>query len=159
MNKNIFLWLGIFALVIVFGSIFLINARANQTNSDSTNLTANITSNSPVDRIEVYHFHRERQCPTCIRIGNLTELTVKTYFKKELDSGKLVFAHINVELPENMELANKYNATGSSLMIGVYRMDGSFSKEEDLAVWYKMGSQEEYLAYMKGVIEHKLAGN
>lgn len=154
MNKHILLFLGMVALALIFGSIFLTNAQAKSDLANQTTNMANttITSNSLVDMVEVYHFHRTRQCPTCIRIGNLTELTLKTYFQNELDSGKLVFAHINVELPENAQIAEKYGATGSSLMIGVYRKDGSFSKEENTDVWYKMGNQEEYLAYMKGIM-------
>jgi len=156
MNRPVFLCLGIVALVLIFGSIFLINTQAKE---DLANQATNMTANSPVEKVEVYHFHRLQQCPTCIRLGNLTELAVKTYFQKEIDSGKLVFRHINVELPENAEISAKYEAAGSSLMIGVYRKDGSFSKEEDTAVWYKIGNQEEYLAYMKGIIGQKLAGN
>jgi len=53
----------------------------------------------------------------------------------------------------------KYGATGSSLWIGVYRKDGSFSKEENINVWYKINNKEEYMAYLKGIIEQKLAGN
>ena len=44
--------------------------------------------------------------------------------KHELASGRLVFAHVNYDLPENAALATKYGVTGSSLWIGVYDANG-----------------------------------
>ena len=57
-------------------------------------------------------------------MGDLAEKTVNGNFKDELASGRLVFAHINTELPENKALAEKYGVTGSSLWIGVYNDNG-----------------------------------
>lgn len=110
---------------------------------------------SPQVLVEVYHFHRTSQCWSCKTLGELAEKTVNTYFKNELESGKLTFEHINVELPENKQLAEKYGASSSSLIIGVYNNNG-FSKEEDTNVWYKLNDEEEYMSYLKSVIESKL---
>lgn len=106
-------------------------------------------------RVEVYHFHRTSQCWSCKTLGELAEKTVTTYFKSEVESGKLKFAHVNVELPENKMLADQYGASGSSLMIGVYDSNG-FSKEEDTKVWYKLNDEQDYMSYLKSVIEAKL---
>ena len=110
-------------------------------------------------RIEVFHFHGTRQCASCKAVGAYTEETVETYFSDELESGKIVFRHINAELPENREIALKYGATGSSLWIGIYRADGSFSKEENVKVWYKINDKQDYMNYLKQVLEQKLNGN
>jgi len=107
--------------------------------------------------VEVYHFHGTHQCPSCIKVGELAEKTVNTYFKDELESGKLVFGHINGELPENRDLVDKYGVTSSSLWIGTY-VNGEFHKEQNVNVWYKINNEDEYMAYLKGVIENKLAG-
>ena len=106
-------------------------------------------------RVEVYHFHRTSQCWSCKTLGEFAEKTVNTHFKKELESGRLKFDHINVQLSENKELAEKYGASGSSLMIGIYDSNG-FSKEEDTKVWYKLNNEQEYISYLKSVIEAKL---
>jgi len=108
-------------------------------------------------KVEVYHFHRTSQCWSCKTLGALAEKTVNTYFKNELESGKLKFGHINVELAQNSEITNRYGATGSSLMIGVYK-EGKFTKEEDTKVWYKLNNEEDYMTYLKGVIDSKLKG-
>jgi len=111
-----------------------------------------------VEKVEVYHFHATSQCVTCKTVGANAEATVNTYFANELKSGKIVFAHINIDTPENKVLVDKYEAKGSSLIIGVYGKDGSFTKQEDTNVWYKMDKTDS-MSYLKGVIEQRLAGN
>jgi PBP1b-binding outer membrane lipoprotein LpoB len=107
-------------------------------------------------KVEVYHFHGISQCVSCITVGAYAEETVNTYFSQELKDGRLVFAHVNYDLPENKALATKYGVTGSSLWIGTYT-DGKFSKEENVNVWYKINSKGDYLSYLKEVISAKLA--
>ncbi|KUG14357.1 hypothetical protein ASZ90_016005 [hydrocarbon metagenome] len=69
-----------------------------------------------------------------------------------------MFGHVNANLPENKALVERYGPTGSSLFIGVYDKDG-FHKEENVNVWYKIGDKEEYMTYLRGVIEKRLAGD
>jgi hypothetical protein len=114
---------------------------------------------SNVQKIEVYHFHGTNQCYSCKTVGAYAEETVKTFFAQELESGKVVFAHINNDLPENQGLVKKYEVTSASLWIGVYKKDGGFSKEQNTTVWYKINNKSEYLNYLKGIIENKLKGN
>ena len=115
-----------------------------------------INSISGVEKMEIYHFHVEQQCYSCITVGKYAEETVNTYFQNELKSGKIVFAHVNIDLSENYELVNRYGATGSSLWIGVYDEGGNFVPEENSNVWYKINNRNEYVEYLKSVIEEKL---
>ncbi|OGJ22045.1 hypothetical protein A3K73_08530 [Candidatus Pacearchaeota archaeon RBG_13_36_9] len=112
-----------------------------------------------IEKVEVYHFHATRQCYTCKTVGAFSEETVNAYFANELKSGKLVYAHVNVDLPENKALVDKYEAKGSSLLIGVYGKDGSFSKQEDTNVWYEIDNKIDFTNYLKGVIEQKFSGS
>jgi len=123
------------------------------------NVTASGTPiSSEIERVEIYHFHSTNQCYSCKTVGAYAEETVNTYFSSELKSGKMVFGHINVDSPENKELVDKYEAKGASLLIGTSYKDGTFTKEENTNVWYKISNKEEYLSYLKGVIENKLSG-
>jgi len=125
-------------------------------------ITCSVVANTNevnIEKLEIYHFHATRQCYSCITLGDYAEETVNTYFSDELNSGKIVFGHINGDLSENKELVIKYSATGSSLWIGIYYKDGSFVKEENVNVWYKIGDKGDYMNYLKGIIEQKLAGN
>ena len=83
---------------------------------------------------------------------------MNTNFKDDLASGRLVFAHINAELPENKALAEKYGVTGSSLWIGVYNSNG-FHKEQDTKVWYLIDNEDDYTSYLSGIITKRLNGN
>lgn len=117
-----------------------------------------IESKNTFDRVEVYHFHGNTQCSSCIAVGDLAEKTVNANFKDELASGRLVFAHINAELPENKALAEKYGVTGSSLWIGVYNGNG-FHKEQDTKVWYLIDNENDYTSYLSGIITKRLTGD
>jgi hypothetical protein len=121
-------------------------------------LAAHAINSSSVDRVEVFHFHRNQQCESCIAVGNLAEATVNANFKEELASGRLVFTHINAELPENAALAEKYGVTGSSLWIGVYDKNG-FQKQQDLTVWSLINNKDQYETYLSGIISKRLNGD
>jgi hypothetical protein len=111
-----------------------------------------------VQKVEVIHFHGNSQCTSCIAVGALAEETIKTYYGAELLSGKVTFAHINFDLPENKELAQKYGVTGSSLWIGIYDENG-FHKEENANVWYKIQDKPGYMTYLKGLMDKRLQGD
>ena len=151
-NKLIY---GIAIGVFVLLSVFFIPKYMNG------NVIASSGSkiSSDIEKVEVYHFHATRQCVTCKTVGAFSEETVNTYFANELKSGKLVYAHVNVDLPENKDLVDKYEAKGSSLLIGVYGKDGSFLKQEDTNVWYKIDNKTDFMNYHKGVIEQKFSGS
>lgn len=141
-------------------------SNANDTNPDTTGNTDNSSYKangtfvplSNVTTIEVIHFHNTNQCYSCITVGEYANETVNTYFSQELSEGKISFAHVNAELSENQEIVAKYNANSPSLCIGVYA-DNTFYKEENIKVWYKISNKEDYLAYLKGILEKRLAGD
>lgn len=125
---------------------------------DSTSLSKS-KATGDVERLEIYHFHGTHQCYSCITVGAYAEETVNTYFPDEVKSGKIVFGHINGELPGNKELVTKYAATGSSLWIGTYTKGGNFTAEQNVNVWYKINDKQDYMTYLKGVIDKRLAGD
>jgi len=113
---------------------------------------------SPVEKVEVYHFHPTNGCRSCTTVGDYAEETVKEYFSNELKNGKLVFDHINYQDNANTDLVERYGVTGSSLMIGVYNKT-SFTRESNHKVWYMTGNKTQYMNYLKGVIDQRLAGD
>ena len=133
-------------------------AKSSATGQQSTSSSGAIGSNSTVERVEVYHFHGDQQCVSCIAVGDLAEKTVNANFKDELASGRVVFAHVNYDLPENAALAAKYGVTGSSLWLGIYDANG-FHRQQDMDVWYLTGNKEKYKAYLASVITRRLNGD
>lgn len=121
--------------------------------------SADEMNNSTGDRIiEIYHFHPTNGCHTCTTIGEYAEETVKKNYPAELENKTMIFDHINFQDPKNAELVKKFGVTGSSLMIGVTDPSG-FHKEEDIKVWYKTGNKDEFMSYLKGLLDRRLAGS
>ena len=152
-------YLGLLFIVLLF-----ISGCSSSGNDDITESITNLDllnqekESSNVEKIEVYHFHGTNQCYSCKTMGDYAEETVNTYFADELDSGKIVFGHVNGELPENKELVMKYGATGSSLWIGVYDNNG-FHAEQNIQVWYKIKDKEDFQKYLKAIIQKRLNGD
>jgi len=175
-EMTLFLFIGIVLVLVVF----LVSSGGVSQKEDSSvekiddNLTVNSDMNTEplentqenittvnswsVDKVEVLHFHGEYQCISCINVGKCAEEAVSDFFSDEQNSGVVYFAHVNGELSENAALVQKYEATGSSLWIGVYNKDGSFSKEQNINVWYKTSNMGKCKEYIKGVIGAKLTG-
>ena len=154
---------GLIAIIgILLFSLMLTGCKSNASQDNNTGNSVTSTSTDEriinIDKLEIYHFHGTNQCYSCITVGDYAEATVNTYFKEEIEKGIIVFDHINGELPENRDLVIKYGATGSSLWLGTYKGD-DFSAEQNTNVWYKIKDKTDYMNYLKGVIEQKLAGN
>lgn len=147
-----------FTIVVVAFLIIGFSVAAGCTVTEQPSPTVVTRTSNPVEKVEVYHFHGDQQCASCIAVGNLAEKTVNENFKDELASGRLVFSHVNYDLPENAALATKYGVTGSSLWIGVYDANG-FDKEENIKVWYLINNKEAYSAYLSGIISKRLNGD
>ncbi|MDD1724237.1 MAG: nitrophenyl compound nitroreductase subunit ArsF family protein [Methanospirillum sp.] len=133
--------------IICFG-LLVSGAAASEQNSTS----------SGVKQVEVYHFHPTNGCRTCTTIGDYAEELVKTSYPAELENKKIVFDHINFQDPGNADLVKKFEVTGSSLMIGVTDTTG-FHKEENIKVWYKVGNKDEFMTYLKDLLDKRLAGS
>jgi hypothetical protein len=145
----------VFLLVVMISLSGCINSNGNAVNNQKS---YEISANTNIEKLEVFHFHGYQQCTSCINVGKCAEETVNKYFKNEQESGMIVFSHINGEMPENAELVRKYGAMGSSLWIGKYMKNGTFSKEVNMNVWYKASDMEKCKEYMKEVIAGKLEG-
>lgn len=135
--------------------IFLSSGCVENNDESTAHVIDNTLKSNP--HIEVIHFHGTNQCYSCQTVGAYAEETVNTHFADELRSGKLVFKHVNYDLPENKELVQRYGAAYSSLWIGTYT-EGGFSAEQNMDVWYKIDNKTDYMSYLSKVIDEKLAG-
>ncbi len=151
-----------FAIGLLLLLLILAGCSINKSLDDNCDgMTCNAVANSNdinIEKLEIYHFHGTNQCYSCKTVGAYAEETVNTYFADELESGKIIFDHINGDLPENRYLVIKYGVTGSSLWFGTYSEDEKFHAEENVNVWYKIKDKEDYMNYLKEIIEQKLAG-
>ena len=74
-----------------------------------------------VSKIEVLDFHSTHRCMTCNAIEANTKYTLNTYFAKELKEDKIIFQVINVGEKKNEKIAEKFEASGTSLILNVIK--------------------------------------
>ena len=134
----------------------LIFAGCSPNNNDSQSSGANEVKASETklkaDKVQVFTFHATQRCATCIAIGKLSGEVVAEYFQSELRDGKIEVREINIDLPENKELAAKFQASGSSLKINAI-YDGQDHISEDTAVWRLTSNPTQYKSYLKNKID------
>lgn len=115
------------------------------------------SSNQESDiKLEVFYFHRTQRCSTCRAIGRLTGELIKERFYDKLSNGSIIFREINVELPENRELANKFQANGPSLFFNVIK-DGKESIVSESAIWRYTGNEDRFKGFLETRINELLS--
>jgi len=129
------------------------NAVIESTKSESK-VEVNKTKPKP-DKVEIFLFHATRRCATCIAIGKLSGETVYEYFQPELRDGKIEFREINIDLPENKALAQKFQASGSALFINAI-YNGQDNINEDTRVWRLTQDEVQFKSYLKDKINNLL---
>ncbi|HML19763.1 MAG TPA: nitrophenyl compound nitroreductase subunit ArsF family protein [Candidatus Dependentiae bacterium] len=114
--------------------------------------TAKITH---ADKIEVVHFHGNRQCPSCKAVGDWVQKTIKEKFPQEYANGRILFKQVNVDLPENATIVNQFKARGSSLFFNIIK--GKDERIiEDSKVWLLVNDETEFTNYIVTSIQRYL---
>lgn len=131
----------------------LLVSTSNQENVPTAQNKTNIQGH--VDKIQVVHFHATQQCWSCITVGEYAEETIKERFPNEFEEGKIEFLDINGELPQNMELVNKYGAVGSSLFVNVIT-EGEDNISEDIEVWRLVANESKFKNYFENKLNNYL---
>lgn len=141
--------------IIIFGIAVVWIGKSPKTES-----TNNLSNNTDVmaakaDRIQVFLFHATQRCPTCIAIGRFTGETVNERFQNEIKSGQVEFKEVNIDLPENKALAQKFQAAGSALYFNAIK-GGVDSIEQDTKVWSLVGNTAQFKDYIENKINNLL---
>ena len=137
-------------LLILSISLFLISCSGKAQNKAVEN---QVNKNT----IEVFDFHTTNRCVTCKAIEANTKYTLETYFAEELKSGKITFKIINIDEKVNEKLAEKFQASGTSLFLNV--ISAKKEKQIDLTNFaFTYGKkQDEFSEKLKVTIEKELA--
>ena len=108
--KNTIKFLSVFAITI------MLTACNGQSKKDTT-----VSLNESISKIEVFDFHSTHRCMTCNAIEKNTKYTLDTYFSEELKAAKITFQVVNVDEKENEKIAEKFEASGTSLILNVIK--------------------------------------
>ena len=95
-------------------SIFLVSFTGNAQGKSIENSVNKST-------IEVFDFHTTNRCVTCKSIESNTKYTLDTYFSKELKTNKITFQVIDVDKKENEQVAEKFEAADTALILNVIK--------------------------------------
>jgi tRNA isopentenyl-2-thiomethyl-A-37 hydroxylase MiaE len=143
----------LFSLIVV--AVLLTVASCS--NGSSKEDKSKIENAKAKDALMVYAFHGTRQCETCKHMKAYTKSTLDKYFKSELKSGAIVYQVVDVDNEANYKLAEKFEATGTALMIDKVK-NGKDNIEDwsDFAFEYANGDQKAFELELKKMIEAQL---
>lgn len=136
----------VFAIALVWISVSPNKKNQSSVQGSSSKITE-VQKAKSAEKIQVFLFHATQRCITCVNIGKYAKETVEQKFPEELKSGKIEFREINIDLPENKELATKFKATGSALFINPI-IEGKDNIKEDTQVWRLTSNEQSFISYL-----------
>ena len=111
---------------------------------------------APKRVIIVYYFHRTIRCPSCTLLENMTREAVVYGFEKELNSGRVKIAVINVDLKANEHFITDYNIDAQSVIVSEM-VNGKEKRWKNLdQAWTLLGDEGRLWQYLLGEIESYL---
>ncbi len=141
----------IFIIPTIILFAVLITGCSNNVNQNKNQVIEKQNITQPADKVQVFLFHATNRCITCVTIGKFASATVEEYFQPELRDRKIEFKEINIDLPENKELAEKFKASGSALFINaIYNGEDRIS--EDITVWSLTKKEFQFKSYLSNKI-------
>ena len=148
MKNSIYTLTGVMAFLLLFSC----NNSAPKTENETAK-AATTTSIVKQNRLEVYCFHGTRQCETCKKMKANTKTALDKYFASQLRDSSIVFLIIDVDDEKNEKLAEKFQATGTALMINkVVNGKDSIIDWSDFA-FEKANDNEVFISELKSMID------
>ncbi len=140
-------------LLIILSIAFFVFSCSTSTEQNKKNTTVEIQN----DGLTVYAFHGTRQCETCKNMKAYTKSTLDKYFKNELKNGFISYQIIDVDDEKNYELAEKFEATGTALMIrNISNGKEKIEDWSDFAFEFALGNQKKFEEKLKIMIQNQL---
>lgn len=108
-------------------------------------------------KLQIVYFHAKYRCATCTSIEENTKKTLNTYFSEQLKNGTIKFQVLDVSDSKNVKMAEKYEASGSSLFLT--KLNGKKETTTDFtnfAFSYSHNQADKFIAGLKAEIEKNL---
>jgi len=129
----------------------LVFASCNSQNKSKDN-----SLDQSISKIEILDFHSTHRCMTCNAIEANTKYTLNKYFSKELNEDKITFQVINVDEKENENIAQKFEASGTSLFLNVIKNGKETQINLTDFAFMKGNDQEAFSKELKTKIDTEL---
>ena len=115
------------------------------------------TTPRPGSKLLVYAFHGTRQCTTCKNMKKHTKEALEIYFSNEIKSGEIQYFIVDVDDSKNEALAEKFEASGTALMINHIIEDKDHISDWSEFAFNKANDREVFIPEFKKLIEQELA--
>lgn len=112
--------------------------------------------NLPVNsqnQVVAYYFHGDFRCSNCVKIEQYSKEAIEKYFSDELNSGKLVFRVINVDVEGNEHYMKDYRLYTKSLVLSLVKNGKEIKYENLQGVWKYLGDKDGFYGYVKSSVE------
>jgi len=140
-------------LILCFAFMALNFGCSNNPENDKTEQASEELSSYVV---EIFHFHGERRCNTCLAVEEVSTSTLEENFKSEVDAQKVRFVSVNIDEEEGEKIAEKFEAYGSGLYIRINKEEGE--EIEDLTE-LAYGNAVESPGLLSASIKSIVSGN
>lgn len=108
----------------------------------------------PPHQVIVFYFHRTERCPTCKRLGGMTEEAVNQGFEKEIKNRTVEFWMVDFQDKRNAELAKSYGIQGPTLVLANV-FDRQVKEWTPMSkMWQLVGKPDEMRAYVQDGVKH-----
>lgn len=137
-------------------TIFSLTACNNAKEKIDSETTYIKSVSTQQNRLEVFCFHGTRQCETCKNMKANTKTNLDKYFATQLKDSTIIFSIVDVDDEKNEKLAEKFQATGTALMVNkVVNGKDSIIDWSDFA-FEKANDNDVYITELKTMIESVL---
>lgn len=107
----------------------------------------------PPTTVFVTYFHTTARCVSCIKIENLTELTMTTRLSGPVAEKRVVFRSVNIDEPANAHFVKDYSLYTKSVVVS--EVKGGFEvrwKNLD-RVWHLLNDSEAFQSYVEREVQ------
>ena len=145
------------SFLFIITILTLVSCNNSNTKVETEVLKSETNSSiSKQNYLEVYCFHGTRQCETCKNMKANTKTTLDTYFASQLKDSSVIFKIIDVDDIQNEKIAEKFQATGTALMINkVVNGKDSIIDWSDFA-FEKANNEAEYITELRTKLQSVL---
>lgn len=105
-------------------------------------------SSAPTPVVDVYYFHGNSRCMSCMKIEAYTKEAVATRFAADVKNGRVVMHVVNLEAPGNQHYVEDFKIETKTVVVtrSVSGKRESFRKLD--RVWMLLNYKDKFLAYV-----------
>lgn len=107
------------------------------------------SANKPKNYVQVYYFHGDNRCQTCLTIEEYTTDAIEQYFENEVELGSVRYQVINFDKKKNEGFIDKYKLFNQALIMGRYVNDKEVEWKDCPKIWETVSDRNKFFAYVK----------